>query len=337
MSDDLAIEATALVKRYRSVSVLSGVDLRVPAASCYALLGPNGAGKTTTVRILCGLINADDGCARVAGCDVRTQRRELRRRISLTGQYAALDDGQTGAENLHMVARLSGLTRPAARRRARDLLARFELTDAAGRRVGTYSGGMRRRLDLAASLVSAPSVIFLDEPTTGLDLPSRMTMWQIISELRALGVTVLLTTQYLEEADQLADRVAVIDGGQVLAEGTPAELKQQVTEQRIEITAGSRSAFDAVLSAAGRAVVEADAATLTLAVGTDGSAASIRRLLDELDPGRSAIASFSVRSASLDDVFLAITGRIPGRSAAAQPAAAQSGSDLVTVKESSHV
>jgi len=212
-SEELAIEASGLVKAYRDVRVLSGVDLRVPSGSVFALLGPNGAGKTTTVRILATLARADAGQARVAGFDVLRERSLVRRRISLTGQFAALDEAQTGEENLRMMGRLSGLSRAAARQRAAGLLDQFELTAAARRRVGTYSGGMRRRLDLAASLVGQPSVIFLDEPSTGLDPQGRLTMWRVVEGLAASGVTVFLTTQYLEEADRLAGRIGVPDRG----------------------------------------------------------------------------------------------------------------------------
>jgi ABC-2 type transport system ATP-binding protein len=225
MTSELAVEAIGLEKSFGQVRVLAGVDLAVPRGIVFALLGPNGAGKTTTVRILATLTRADAGRARVAGYDIGRGRRQVRRRISLAGQSAAVDGLQTGAENLRMIGRLSGLSRAQARRRARELLDQFGLTGAGQRRAGTYSGGMRRRLDLAASLAGTPSVIFLDEPTTGLDLPSRQVMWQVISGLADRGVTVFLTTQYLEEADQLADRVAVIDGGRVVAEGAPADLR----------------------------------------------------------------------------------------------------------------
>ena len=233
---ELAIEASGLVKAYRDVHVLSGVDLRVPRGSVFALLGPNGAGKTTTVRILATLTRADAGQARVAGFDVRRDRSEVRRRISLTGQFAALDEAQTGEENLRMMGRLSRLSRAAARRRAAELIEQFELTAAGRRRVGTYSGGMRRRLDIAASLVGHPSVIFLDEPSTGLDPQSRLTMWQVIAGLAASGVTVFLTTQYLEEADRLAGRIAVLDAGRLIAEGTGEQLKRRVAAQRLDLT-----------------------------------------------------------------------------------------------------
>jgi ABC-2 type transport system ATP-binding protein len=232
MRDDLAIEATGLEKSYGDVRVLDGVDLEVPPGSVFALLGPNGAGKTTTVRILSTLIAPDRGTARVAGHDVVAGRRGVRRAISLTGQYAAVDELQTGEENLRMMGRLAGLRRADARVRARDLLARFDLVDAGDRRVGTWSGGMRRRLDLAASLVARPAVLFLDEPTTGLDPRSRSAMWGVIRELVDGGATVLLTTQYLEEADGLAGRIAVIDGGRIVAEGTAAQLKRMIAGPR---------------------------------------------------------------------------------------------------------
>ena len=308
MSDELAIEASGLAKSYRDVRVLDGVDLRVPRGGVFALLGPNGAGKTTTVRILATLSRADRGQARVAGLDVVRDRREVRRRISLTGQFAALDDEQTGEENLRMMGRLSGLSRAAARQRAAGLLEQFELTGAGRRRVGTYSGGMRRRLDLAASLVGHPSVIFLDEPSTGLDLPSRQTMWQVIGELAASGVTVFLTTQYLEEADQLAGRIAVLDAGRLVAEGTADELKRRAGARRLDLTCSDPAAFAEVSCYIGDRAVHRDPAALTVGVATDGSAAQVRALLDAADPARCLITAFAVHDATLDDVFLTLTG-----------------------------
>jgi ABC-2 type transport system ATP-binding protein len=308
MTDELAIQADGLVKSYRDVHVLSGVNLRVPVGTVFALLGPNGAGKTTTVRILATLSKADGGQARVAGFDVVRDRHEVRRRISLTGQFAALDQAQTGEENLRMMGRLAGLSRADARRRAAELLARFDLTAAGRRRAGSYSGGMRRRLDLAASLVGRPSVIFLDEPSTGLDLPSRQTMWQVIAGLAGSGVTVFLTTQYLEEADLLADRIAVLDGGRLVAEGTAAELKRRIGAQRLDLACLTETAWAEVTGRCGERAVHLDRATLTVGVPTDGTAAEIRTLLDAADPDRSLIASFAVRGATLDDVFLTLTG-----------------------------
>ena len=312
MSDELAIEASGLAKSYGTVRVLNGIDLRVPCGSVFALLGPNGAGKTTTVRILATLSRADGGRARVAGFDVARDRHQVRRRISLTGQFAALDAAQTGEENLRMIARLAGLPRAAARRRAAELIGRFDLTAAARRRVGTYSGGMRRRLDIAASLVGRPSVIFLDEPSTGLDPHSRLTMWQVIEGLAAEGVTVFLTTQYLEEAERLAETIAVLDGGRVIAQGTAAELKQRVASQRLDLTCTNVAAFAEVSRYLGDQASHRDEPALTLGVPTggsaaEGSAAEIRALLDAADPNRTLVASFAVRGASLDDVFLALT------------------------------
>jgi ABC-2 type transport system ATP-binding protein len=328
MPDELAVEAAGLTKSYGGVTALAGVDLRVAAGSRCAVLGPNGAGKTTTVRILATLTRPDAGHARVAGCDIARDQHRLRRRISLTGQFTGLDAQQTGAENLHMVARLSGLARGAARRRTAELLDQFGLADAARRRVGTYSGGMRRRLDLAATLVTEPSVIFLDEPSTGLDLPSRLALWQVISELGGSGVTTVLTTQYLEEADRLADQIVVIDAGRVVAEGTPAELKQRVAGQRLELTLASRSAFDEVTRAAAWVgVLDADPGRLLISVATDGSAAHVRQALDALDPRRVAVERFSVRGATLDDVFLALTGQAPRQAGAAGPHSQHASSD----------
>ena len=304
----LAIEATGLAKSYKDVRVLSGVDLQVPAGTVFALLGPNGAGKTTTVRILATLVQADDGRALVAGHDVRRDRSQVRKKISLTGQFAALDEVQTGTENLRMMGRLSGLPRTEARRRAQELIEQFELTKAAGRRVATYSGGMRRRLDIAASLVARPSVIFLDEPSTGLDPQSRLAMWRVVEGLAESGVTIFLTTQYLEEAERLADRIAVLDAGTIIAEGTSAELKRKVAAQRLDITGASRAAFEELIRHFGDRRVHQDDGSLTVGVPTEGDAAAIRALLDGADPGRGLIADFTVHRATLDDVFLTLTG-----------------------------
>jgi ABC-2 type transport system ATP-binding protein len=313
-TDDLAIEAVAVEKSYGTVAVLRSVDLAVPRGSVFALLGPNGAGKTTMVRILATLTRPDCGRARVAGFDVVADRRRVRRAISLTGQYAAVDEPQTGEENLRMMGRLSGLDGAQARARARERLERFDLTGAGRRRVATYSGGMRRLLDLAASLVARPSVIFLDEPTTGLDPRSREAMWDVIAGLVDSGVTVFLTTQYLEEADRLADRVAIVDHGRVVAEGSPAELKRRIAGKRLDLVLADRTAFEqGSRSLAARAVM-CDPERLIIGVETDGSAAHVRALLDEVDPERRAVESFSLHSATLDDVFLALTGH-----AAAQP------------------
>jgi ABC-2 type transport system ATP-binding protein len=306
-SDEPAVEAIGLEKFYGGAQVLSGIDLRMPRGSVLALLGPNGAGKTTTVRILSTLIRADAGTGRVAGFDVAGEREQVRRRISLTGQYAAVDELQTGEENLRMVGRLRGLDRARATRRADELLERFDLLEAGSRRVGTYSGGMRRRLDLAMSLVSDPAVLFLDEPTTGLDPRSRQAMWLLVGELAARGVSVFLTTQYLEEADRLADQVVVLDRGKVVAQGTAAELKRRVAEQRVVLTLAGPAAFADVAWALGDRAIEVDRGELTIVAVCDGNARQVRALLDEIDPGGSAIDEFAVRNATLDDVFMELT------------------------------
>jgi ABC-2 type transport system ATP-binding protein len=311
MTDDLAIEAVGLTKTYDAVTVLSGLDLEVQQGSVFALLGPNGAGKTTTVRLLATLTTPDGGRAAVAGHDVIRERSEVRRAISLTGQYAALDALQTGAENLRMMARLAGLPPRAARRRAGELLERFDLVAAGDRRVATYSGGMRRRLDLAASLVRRPEVLFLDEPTTGLDPRSRRQMWSLVGELTATGVTVLLTTQYLEEADRLADQIAVIDHGAVVAQGTAAELKATVAAQRLDLTLADDGAYRSLEARLGSRAVIRDPLARTLGVATDGDAAAVRRLLDELDPDADLVARFAIHTASLDDVFMSLTDHRP--------------------------
>jgi ABC-2 type transport system ATP-binding protein len=285
----------------------------VARGGVFALLGPNEAGKTTAVRILATLARADAGRARVAGFDVVADRRQMRRRISLTGQFAAVDDLQTGAENLRMMGRLAGLPRARARRRAAELLERFDLTGAADRTVKTWSGGMRRRLDLAAGLVGDPAVLFLDEPTTGLDPRSRQAVWQVVGELAASGVSVFLTTQYLEEADRLAGRVAVLDGGRVVAEGTPAQLKQQVAGHRLDLVLADAAAFEEVARRLDGRAARRDPGRLTIGVATDGSAAQVRALLDEVDPTRRAVDRFAVHGATLDDVFLALTGHPTGQ------------------------
>ncbi len=309
MSGNWAVEAAGLRKSYGKIDVLAGIDLKVPAASVFSLLGPNGAGKTTTVRILSTLLRADGGQARVGGFDVDRQQRDVRRIISLTGQSASVDQLQTGEENLRMTASLAGVSRRDAKRRAQELLERFDLAEAGNRRVATYSGGMRRRLDLAAGLVGRPSVIFLDEPTTGLDPRSRRSMWDVITGLLGEGVTIFLTTQYLEEADQLADSVAVLDGGRVVAEGAPAELKRRVAGQRLDLVFGDDAGYDEGLRLLPGRISTEDRARLTIGVPTDGSAAQVRSLLDEIDPQARLVSSFSVHAATLDDVFLALTGR----------------------------
>ena len=306
-----AIEAEGLHKAYGDTQALKGVDLEVRAGTILGLLGPNGAGKTTVVRILTTLLTPDAGRASVAGLDVVRDAALLRGMIGLTGQYAALDDNLTGRENLVLVGRLHHMTRVAASQRAAELLSRFELTDAADRPVRTYSGGMRRRLDLGASLVNEPHILFLDEPTTGLDPRSRNMLWQTIRELVSDGTTVLLTTQYLEEADVLADRIAVIDLGQVIAEGTSDELKRRVGGDRIELHVADRGQLQLAASTVGdlgadAPVVDEPEGRISLPVSSGSSvlAAVVRRLDDASIP----ISDLALRRPTLDDVFLTLTG-----------------------------
>jgi daunorubicin resistance ABC transporter ATP-binding subunit len=312
MSDVPAIKADGLVKHYGKTKALDGLDLTVPAGTVYGLLGPNGAGKTTAVRILATLLRPDGGQARVLGRDVVADAPAVRRTIGLTGQYAALDEYLSGRANLIMIGQLSRLTARAAKARADELLEQFDLSAAASRAVKTYSGGMRRRLDLAASLIGRPAVLFLDEPTTGLDPSARALMWGIIRQLVADGTTLLLTTQYLDEADVLAGRVAVIDGGKVIAEGAPAELKASVGGQRLLITLADESDAEAAaraLAPFATAPVIPEAGRLIEApvIASDGLATEVVRALDAAGV---KVSEISVRSASLDDVFLTLTGHV---------------------------
>jgi ABC-2 type transport system ATP-binding protein len=307
MSEIAAIEAEGLVKNYGKTRALAGFDLMVPPGTVYGLLGPNGAGKTTAVRVFATLLHPNGGRARVLGYDVVTQAAEIRRRIGLTGQYAALDEYLTGRANLVMIGQLSRLTANAARRRADEMLERFSLTEAATRAVKTYSGGMRRRLDLAASLIGYPSVLFLDEPTTGLDPNARAMTWEIVRELAAEGTTLLLTTQYLEEADQLARRVAVIDGGTVIAEGTPEALGGE----RLIVVLAAGADFEAAITAVkpyATGSVEPDQERRRLSVPVAMSQGLTTRVVRALDVAGVQVNDVTMQRASLDDVFAALTG-----------------------------
>ncbi|NHC12319.1 ATP-binding cassette domain-containing protein [Motilibacter deserti] len=325
---ELAIETIGLAKTFGATRAVDGVDLQVRRGRIHGFLGPNGAGKTTTIRMLATLLRPDAGSAQVFGHDVVREADEVRSRISLTGQFASLDEDLTGIENLVLLSRLLGYSRPAARNRAEELLAAFGLTDAATRQVKKYSGGMRRRIDIAASIVVTPELIFLDEPTTGLDPRSRNQVWDIVRALVAGGTTVLLTTQYLDEADQLAEQISVIDNGRVIAEGTPGELKASVGSgallvrvQRPEQRPAARGLLERVLAVPVRD--EADPAALTATVDDPGPVA---RALTELDRAGIGLAQFSLGQPSLDEVFLALTGHAATSSDDAEPADLQESS-----------
>ncbi|WP_030275366.1 ATP-binding cassette domain-containing protein [Streptomyces sp. NRRL B-24484] len=312
-----AVTATGLRKSYGGKTVLDGIDLHIPAGSVFALLGPNGAGKTTTVQILSTLVAADGGTARVAGHDVAGSPAGVRAAIGVTGQFAALDNLLTAEENLLLMADLLRLGRREGRARTRELLERFDIADVAQQRAAAFSGGMRRRLDLAMTLVGDPRVIFLDEPTTGLDPRSRRTMWETVRALVAGGTTVFLTTQYLEEADQLADRIAVLDGGRIVAEGTADELKARIpgSHVRLRFTDPAEHArASAALPGAAR-----DDEGLALRVAGDGGIDALRTLLDRLDAAGIRTADLSVHTPDLDDVFLALTGGRTAATATATP------------------
>ncbi len=319
---DLAIEVTGVRKSFGDVTALDGLDLDVGTGTVFGLLGPNGAGKTTLVRVLATLLRPESGSVRVLGHDVLAEPLAVRRRIGLAGQFAAVDGELTGRENLEMIGRLYRLPAAEARRRAQGVLERFELVDAADRRVLTYSGGMRRRLDLGASLVGRPPILLLDEPTTGLDPRSRQELWRIVAQLRGEGTTVLLTTQYLEEADRLAQRIAVMDDGKLVAEGTAAELKARVGSEiltvRVADPARAAEAAEVLeeLGSGENPVVDPASGEVRLSVSDErASAEAIRRL----DARRVAVAAVQLEQPSLDDVFLTLTGRPPEVQAAVPP------------------
>jgi len=301
-----AVSAAGLRKSFGDTVVLEGIDLNVPAGTIFSLLGPNGAGKTTTIKILSTLISADGGLAEVAGHDVAAEPDLVRAAIGVTGQFSAVDNLFTGEENLLLMADLLHLDRREGRRRAAELLGRFDLADAAGKMAATYSGGMRRKLDLAMTLVGRPQIIFLDEPTTGLDPRSRRGMWEIIRDLVADGVTIFLTTQYLEEADQLADRIAVLDHGRLVAEGAPDELKRLVPGGRIRLQFTDADQLDRAARVIGDGSRDDEA--LALQVPSDGSVAFLRGVLRRLDAESVGVAALSVDTPDLDDVFLTLTG-----------------------------
>jgi ABC-2 type transport system ATP-binding protein len=310
---NLAIKATGLTKKFGEVVALNGIDIEVEEGTVLGLLGPNGSGKTTIVRILATLIQADSGSATVGGFNVATQQDDVRNVIGLTGQYAAVDEYLTGRENLELFGRLFHLSKFDAAKRAAELLERFDLSDAADRGIKGYSGGMRRRLDLAASLIGRPNVLFLDEPTTGLDPRSRQGMWKVIEELVSEGTTVLLTTQYLEEADQLANRIVVLDHGNVIAQGTSNELKSQVGGDRIEIVVDRVSDLAKtaeLINGIGSAPATIEEVTKTVLLPVSGGSKAIVDVVRKLDENNIVIADIALRRPTLDDVFLSLTGHV---------------------------
>jgi len=312
MSETMTLEASGLEKTFGGTKALNGVDFEVPRGSILGMLGPNGAGKTTTVRVLATLLRPDRGSARVAGHDVLTEAAQVRKYIGLTGQYAALDESLTGRANLVMIGRLGRLPAKAAKIRADELLSQFSLSDAADRGVKTYSGGMRRRLDLAASLVTRPRILFLDEPTTGLDLSSRMVTWDAVRALANDGTTVLLTSQYLDEADHLADQIVVIDHGQVIADGTPSQLKAKVGGERVKLTVALQSDLTAAADVLAKHATDSprlDPATREIEAPVTAAARRMPEIVRDLDAAGVLLDDLAIRHPSLDDVFLTLTGR----------------------------
>jgi ABC-2 type transport system ATP-binding protein len=305
---DYAILAQGIQKSYGDLHVLNGIDLKVKRGTILALLGPNGAGKTTMVKILSTLLKADGGEARIENYDIFAQADEVRGVIGLTGQYAAVDEYLTGRENLRMMGRLYHLSKADSARRTEELLTQFDLLGAADRQAKTYSGGMSRRLDLAASLIASPPVIFLDEPTTGLDPRSRLAMWDIIKSLVEQGSTILLTTQYLEEADQLADRIAVLDGGKIIAEGTSDQLKEKVGKERIELAFESIVQFEKGRAALADGDAQIDEKRRTISIANDSGVHKLKTLLEKLEKAEVSVESLSLHKPTLDDVFMHLTG-----------------------------
>jgi ABC-2 type transport system ATP-binding protein len=308
VSSENAIVVKGLRKSFKQLTVLDDVNFVIKKGTVLALLGPNGAGKTTTIRILSTLLLPDSGQALINGFDVVKEPYKVRSLIGLTGQYAALDEYLTGKENLHMIGRLYRLSYPDINRRSQELLELFDLVEASGRTVKTYSGGMHRRLDLAVSLIASPPIIFLDEPTTGLDPRSRLIMWDIIKQLVSTGTTILLTTQDMDEADHLADRIVVINGGKIIAEGTSDELKQRVGSERLEITVAKESNFEKAKKVVEEDSLHSDSKMRTLSLVTKGGMHQLKQVLSRLDEAGIEVENVSFRSPTLDDVFLTLTG-----------------------------
>jgi ABC-2 type transport system ATP-binding protein len=304
-----AILIENLTKSFKTLKVLEGINLNVQRGTVLGLLGPNGAGKTTTVRILSTLLSPDSGTVMVNGFNVTTQGDEVRQSIGLTGQYAAVDEYLTGRENLVMMSRLYHLSSANAKLRAGQLLEQFDLTEAADRAAKTYSGGMKRRLDVALSLVATPPILFLDEPTTGLDPRSRLAVWDIVEQLKKMGTTILLTTQYLEEADKLADRIAVIDHGKVIAEGTADQLKDRVGKERLEIVIAPGSDFAKAVQVIDGDAIQSDSEERRISVAIGGSVSEVKRVLDHMQAADIEIESLNLHKPTLDDVFLHLTGK----------------------------
>jgi ABC-2 type transport system ATP-binding protein len=313
MSSDDAIVVNGLKKSFKNLAVLDGIDLCVKRGTVLALLGPNGAGKTTTVRILSTLLLPDAGQALINGLDVVKDANKVHSLIGLTGQYAAVDEYLTGRENLHMIGRLYRLSHSDIKRRTQELLELFDLVEASSRPVKTYSGGMRRRLDLAVSLIASPPIIFLDEPTTGLDPPSRLIMWDIVEQLVAAGTTILLTTQDMDEADRLADKIVVINGGKIIAEGTSDELKQRVGSERLEVTIADASSFDAAKKVFDGDGIYSDSKNRILSVASKGGVHQLKQVLSRLETAGVSVENVSFRRPTLDDVFLTLTGHTTGQ------------------------